>query len=152
MAKIDNEQMADAVGRVMEARTITNRETRQRVVAHASRIIDLLTGKTDQASVIAPPYSLDEVISDAPEGIPAVTYKSTLMYETADHDAYVVDVISDLGSYFAKQFSDERPSNAFNAAFYAGVVAARDGLVDVSLFHHDSELRAKAAEPETNES
>jgi hypothetical protein len=103
-------------------------DERQAVVNLASRIVDILTGGHNIAS-------LSEIsegsLATAPPEIPNVTWSRMSTRHPKD------DYHANLGGFVAEKHFDEKPSLLINAAFYAGVIAGRDGLLDTAPFHHD---------------
>lgn len=118
-------------------------ESRRRVVEIASRMIGALTGSNPGMK----PISLEPIkgLHSAPEAIPAVNWKIHLAYELQaneppeERDPWQFSIVGNLGEYYANRYSDERPSETFNAGFYAGVLAAKHGLVNPEEFRGESD-------------
>ncbi len=143
-----SEAQEEHLGKVLEAQLYQRAQQRERVVVLASRVIDALTDKS--AGVHSEPHDPGRDFASAPEAIPALGWRDVMTMGTEEKDMSL-NIVGNVGEWFASTHSNERPSQVFNAAFYAGVLAAKEGLVDVSLFVHDDDLRIgrRAAEPST---
>lgn len=124
------------------ALTVERDTARRMVVAQASRIVDVLRGKNPVAHVLPAEDRIHEVTS-APAGIPIVGWGDVLAGATPgtplEELGAGMTINGSVGEYFTSLWSNERPADVFNAAFYAGALAAKEGLIDLDQLHHDSE-------------
>jgi hypothetical protein len=122
---------------MMGAHMVSQDEVRMRVRAHASHVIDVLAGR--MPDVYTSPEDPGQELASAPNGIPAVHWQEDMGSAKAGGED-LMDFAASLGEWYASTFLDERPSEVFNTGFYAGVLAAKAGLVDSELFHHEDKL------------
>lgn len=136
MGKLTEEQLA-SLGEAFNAREIERAGNRSRVIAMASRMVDTLEDKDPNMMEAHREPNIEPKLSSAPDEIPHFNWKASI------GDGMVCRT-GDFGSLLVDQWSNERPGQIANAAFYAGVLAAKAGLVDVDAFHRDTEVRETA--------
>lgn len=132
----------EQAGKMMEAHMIEQGEARNKVVIHASRMIDAITDKAPDAHPL--PSNPGREFASAPDELPALGWESSMpMPRTTEgeDDDWKMHIVGNVGEYFTHVFTNERPAAVFNTGFYAGVLAVKAGLVDPELFHHDSERK-----------
>lgn len=137
MSSQSRQDMIQRAGKVFETQVLSQAESRKSIVVRASRIIDLLRRRT-------PADSLSDAdifpnMQSAPEEIPTVRHMGRMTWP--GEEDFSMPVISSLGEFYARMFTDQGPGAVFDTAFYAGVLAAKEGLIDVDQFVHDSEMR-----------
>ncbi len=121
-----------------EHREVQRAIERDRVIRQATVIIDAIRGVLPGVRSI----SLDSLKghSGAPVEVPHFSRNERFANES------FASVTGDLGDFVSRHpyLGDERPSHVANTCFYAGVLAAKLGLVTVEDF--------RLYEPDTNES
>ena len=141
-----SEGWKEEAGRFIDAHMIEQGDARRSIVAMASRMIDALKGKAQDAHPLTSNPARE--FASAPGEVPAMGWQS-VMVMGKDQDDWKMDIVGNVGEYYTHIFSNEKPSAVFNTGFYAGVLAVQAGLVDVESFHHDSERKQSPAPEES---
>lgn len=121
---------SEALARTMQASKLLKARLRNLAQIRAWFIIAVLQDRVADVST-AEGGSRSEMTS-APDGIPTLHVAN---YQLAGHGSPQIGHGSlSLGEFFAHCYSDLPTSQAFHAGFYAGVLAAKQELVDTTKF------------------
>lgn len=132
MTKRLREDVVERLGLVGETLLINAQDKRQRVITHASRVIDVLKGVEAQLGVRPVNEDVAADYNSSPAEMPQMGWSGVIGTQGG--------IRGSLGEFYASRFNNQPPSETFNAGFYAGVLAAKEGLIEVEQFTHDSEL------------
>ncbi len=130
---------------VMDAERVIDAQSRQEMVRTASLLADALAGKLHTVSPVKTEL-LDPTEKSAgpvPAEIPLVTWKNAVYLgkDEAGADIYDgLDMIGTIGDFASDQVAEAGVATIFNIGFYAGVLAAKAGIVDIDQFMLDSRL------------
>ncbi len=137
--KLEKFQMYSDAKKILEA------ESRQVLVRTAALIVDALAGKYDHVG--SPNTELlagmEAPIGPVPAEVPVLEWDSAFYMGQDEHgiDRFKkLQRIGSIGEFAAENTIVTNTATAFDTGFYAGVLAARAGLVDVDKFIHDSRL------------
>lgn len=129
--------------RLSIALTVERNIARRMVIAQASRIVDVLRGRNSGAHIL-PAEDRMHGVTSVPAGMPVIGWGDVWTGATpgtpVEELGAGMTTNGSVGEYFTSLWSNERPVDVFNAAFYAGALAAKEGLIDLDQFQHDSEL------------
>jgi hypothetical protein len=127
---LSRDQMVDVTSRSYDAERFHAHDARRSVVEIASHVSYILKGTdTDVVPFERPAFNRDGVDPN-PAGIPGIRRERHF-------EEFTYHKVDSIGSYVVEQNPNVQPSILFNAGFYAGVLAARDGLVDTGHFTED---------------
>lgn len=128
MVDRDKDGLHEDAIKSVEAHYIEIEKSRRAVISEASRMIDALTGNLEGVKARSDEFSTRH--SSAPTSLPVFEYGS---FSSENH------IVGNIGEYYARRFSNNKPAAVFNAGFYAGVLATKAGLINPNDFHTDQD-------------
>lgn len=145
MANEIPQDVSEKLEKYRSAKQILDAEARQVLVRTATFVADALANKIGSVRTIdtEPLSGFEAPSGPVPTEIPALEWESGLYVGQDEHgiDSFEkLTIICSVGVFASRQLDMPSNATAFDTGFYAGVLAAKEGLVDVDKFIHDSEL------------
>ena len=128
--ELSRDQKDDLLVREYDACRFHAHDVRGRIVEVAQHATHILKGDDAAATSFQRPDYNREGVDDSPAGIPGVRRERKF-------EDFTYHKVDSIGGYIVELHPDERPSVLFNAGFYAGVLAAKEGLIDPDNFTGD---------------